>query len=541
MATHDGLDNPRSEPEEDAFNRWPFSKRLADTIAEFDTNNGAPVIGIFGKWGYGKSTVLNYVKRELETTHSDKVVVFEFNPWLFTNEDELIAAFLIGLTSTLEKSLGNAWKEFGKLLEKGSGLFGMIPFIGSGAQKFTETVGKELAKDPLKSQRQRAVEIMRSATRTVVVLIDDLDRLDPQQVLTMLRLVRLNANFPRVVYVLAFDDGMVARAVGARYGDGTDAGRQFLEKIVQYPFTLPAVGLRRMIDYVRHAQEACHEAGVELNTEEWAKFQQLMDLHLSRRLNTPRHAIQYANALRFALPLLKGEVSPFVQILVEGLRVLFPEVYAQLRDDVRSFTVTTGKLLSAVDTTKLENVLRGVIKDSTEVNASREVVEAIFEPERPQSIGWRHYFDRSFTYALTADDISTRTMYEIVRDAYDSAELSSYLWRLGERGPERMLAAIYALVPHLDQARRLFLARAIAHSGSMFIADQMQLFSQTSGDRDPNPLANEAVKLIGKLARNPQVSSFRQAPCVRYWNLLNRLFSLSIFGVSFGNMILKTC
>src|SRR5258705_12876342 len=104
MPIHDGLDNPGSDPTEDAFNRWPFSKRLADTIAEFDTSNGAPVIGIFGKWGYGKSTVLNYIKRELETTHGDKVVLFEFNPWLFTTEDELIAAFFIGLASKLQVS-----------------------------------------------------------------------------------------------------------------------------------------------------------------------------------------------------------------------------------------------------------------------------------------------------------------------------------------------------------------------------------------------------------------------------------------------------
>lgn len=62
MPNDDGLDNPQTDAAKDAFNRWPFSKRLADLIAGFDMTNGAPVIGIFGKWGYGKSTVLNYIK-----------------------------------------------------------------------------------------------------------------------------------------------------------------------------------------------------------------------------------------------------------------------------------------------------------------------------------------------------------------------------------------------------------------------------------------------------------------------------------------------
>ena len=87
------LDNPGTDPANDAFNRWPFSKRLADTIAAFETHDGAPIFGIFGKWGYGKSTVLNYIKRELLATYHEKVIVFEFNPWLFKNQEDLLTEF----------------------------------------------------------------------------------------------------------------------------------------------------------------------------------------------------------------------------------------------------------------------------------------------------------------------------------------------------------------------------------------------------------------------------------------------------------------
>jgi predicted KAP-like P-loop ATPase len=232
MSVSDGLDNPGSDPAEDKFNRWSFSKQLAKTIAAFDTRNGAPVFGIFGRWGYGKSTVLNYIKQELTTTHADKVVLFEFNPWLFANQEELLAAFFAGLAASFEKSLSSPVKDAAKLLQKYSGLFGMIPVVGSGASKLADQLGKELSANSLDIQRRRVFEIVRNAPRVVVVLIDDLDRLDSEEILIMLKLVRLNANFPRVVYVLAFDDEMVAKVAGAKYGGGPDIGRQFLEKIV---------------------------------------------------------------------------------------------------------------------------------------------------------------------------------------------------------------------------------------------------------------------------------------------------------------------
>lgn len=54
MTHNQQLDDPAVRQEDDAFNRWPFSERLADTIANFDAGAGAPVIGIYGKWGSGK-------------------------------------------------------------------------------------------------------------------------------------------------------------------------------------------------------------------------------------------------------------------------------------------------------------------------------------------------------------------------------------------------------------------------------------------------------------------------------------------------------
>ncbi len=45
------LANPAVEPSEVAYTRWPFTERLTETLAGFDASEGAPVLGLFGKWG----------------------------------------------------------------------------------------------------------------------------------------------------------------------------------------------------------------------------------------------------------------------------------------------------------------------------------------------------------------------------------------------------------------------------------------------------------------------------------------------------------
>jgi len=208
----------------------------------------------------------------------------------------------------------------------------------------------------------------------------------------MLKVVRLAANFPRIVYLLAFDEERVGRVAGEAYGEASD-GRQFLEKIIQYPFVLPAIGRDRLSDYVlRHAHTACHEAGIKLEEKAWADFRRICREALLVRLSTPRQAIRYANALRFALPLLKGEVDPFVQMLVEAARILFPELYVVLgRLDTYEEAAFSDNIAEAIKAEK---------PDATEPEqaACLNLVNALFrwENRSRQPISDRRYHERYF-------------------------------------------------------------------------------------------------------------------------------------------------
>ena len=60
-------DSPINDPNLDEFNRKEYSKRIAQTIAARKETKGL-VIGIYGKWGEGKTTVLNFIDSEFETS-----------------------------------------------------------------------------------------------------------------------------------------------------------------------------------------------------------------------------------------------------------------------------------------------------------------------------------------------------------------------------------------------------------------------------------------------------------------------------------------
>jgi hypothetical protein len=205
--------------------------------------------------------------------------------------------------------------------------------VDSRAGKVAE-LAKAKARPDLEELRRRLTEALAEAGKRIVILVDDIDRLDRHETYTLFRLIKACADFPNICYVLAFDDTAVAQALGERYGGGDErAGRAFLEKIIQVPLKLPVAAkedLRALcFDQVNRALDA---AGIELPREQAGEFVAGFDQGVAVRLTTPRAAKRYGNGLLFALPMLKGETNPVDLLLVEALRAFFPEVYDIVRE-----------------------------------------------------------------------------------------------------------------------------------------------------------------------------------------------------------------
>jgi hypothetical protein len=527
MARDISLGNPVIDPKDDKFNRWPFSRALADRVADLGNDEGAAVVGLYGKWGYGKSSVLNFIKYRIEQQHSNKVVLFEFNPWLFKNQEALLANFYLQLQEKMNEATG---QKLGKMLADYSGLLGMVPGIGAGLKTLAEQISNQITN--LKSQQNSIRAIMAKASRTVVVLIDDLDRLDREEIMTMLKLVRLAADLPHVVYLLAFDDEMVAKAAGSFYNNNPDAGRQFLEKIVQFPFTIPAVGHQRLVNYVvQHAHDAAHNAAISLSDADWANFRELTDHCLSQRLTTPRQAIRYGSALTFALPILKEEVDPLEQMVVEGLRVLFPEVYAHVRDNSGFFIRPSREWEFSFSEEELAEQVKSVVpmESKGDFEAATRLLQFLFRNTRKtsQPITDPRYFSRHFGYALLPAEIYDTEISSLLlyAEASNEEELTKLIEVLAQRNPVELVTLLRRQLRMMSEQQLVKVTHALIPCGYHFVTSEtadnftmmlaeligrihLASFDYVDGDSQRCQLAAEIVSQIEPL---PLASVFMNA------------------------------
>ena len=106
-------DTPISDQKKDRFQRYSFSKRIAETISQRKTADSI-VIGIYGDWGEGKTSVLNFIEENL--AKDPDIIVCKFNPWRFKDETQLLVGFFNLLATQLKKTIKTKGEKIGKLI-----------------------------------------------------------------------------------------------------------------------------------------------------------------------------------------------------------------------------------------------------------------------------------------------------------------------------------------------------------------------------------------------------------------------------------------
>ncbi|PCJ92750.1 MAG: hypothetical protein COA52_07275 [Hyphomicrobiales bacterium] len=259
------LDRPLTSIGDDKLYRENFVKQLCNALIVTDNNKATgAVIGLMGEWGSGKSSILNFVEQEI-LNRSKEAIVFRFDPWLISERDQLVESFLQDFKLAVQKNKGILGRIFfitGYLLTRyqkklsiGLDILGIvagwlvsagilvsnIPFIGSVAKHLIELFKSEdKTLHQLKSQIDKGLVAL---DFPIVVLIDEVDRLDNTEIVEIMRLVKSVADFPNVSYLIAYDADRVVEALGAQSpsGDAERKGRAYLEKIVQHQILLPAL------------------------------------------------------------------------------------------------------------------------------------------------------------------------------------------------------------------------------------------------------------------------------------------------------------
>ena len=121
------------------------------------------VVGLYGPWGDGKTSVLNLVEHAL--AGADGMVPVGFNPWRLGSETEMFVGFFETLAEALDAELTTGVQKVGELLKRYGGLLKPIPFTGGAVGEAAVAAGGALSETSLAKARAR----IRSATWALIV------------------------------------------------------------------------------------------------------------------------------------------------------------------------------------------------------------------------------------------------------------------------------------------------------------------------------------------------------------------------------------
>jgi len=331
-------DRPSIDPKDDLFGHAPFASSLADSICRYPGSDGL-VLALYGPWGSGKSTVLSYVQHFLERRpESEQPVLVKFNPWWFSGQENLARAFLGQLQAVLPAK-SEKFKQLGDLLaDFAEGVGGLIDLteVSGGAGGL---IGKLLGQAKRKPKDVPALKdsitgILQMAGKRILVIIDDIDRLTPEETRQLFTVIKALADFPNVVYLLAFDRDVAAQAIEQQSGL---PGERYLEKIIQVPFELPPVDrvalraalFNRLEEILGDVPEGSFDQSYWTNVYHDG---------IDALIQVPRDVVRFTNTLAVTYPAVRGEVNTVDFIALEALRVFLPGLYDVIRSNPDKFS-----------------------------------------------------------------------------------------------------------------------------------------------------------------------------------------------------------
>jgi predicted KAP-like P-loop ATPase len=497
-------DRPIRTLGEDLLGRAKFAESLADAIRGWK-DKASLVIGLYGPWGSGKSSVKNMTVDALRRSGAEGPTVCEFNPWRWAGQEKVLEAFF----EEISVALGRAdqgpqsrrrvakLRQYAHVLRAGehllSGVQGFVTWVflvasalGVGAVATDNTLLRvtggvlfliclgliafakwggtwfEYVADILNSRlededrglEQRKLDLsneLATLKKPVLMVIDDIDRLEKDQIQLVMQLVKANADFPNIVYLLIFQRDIVEANLTS---EGME-GREFLDKVVQVPFDLPQT------EQVKLEKVLLGSLNRVLNTqpEMWKRF----DRHRWENLylgglrpyfQTLRGVYRYLNTLSFNAALLKGsqafEVNPIDLIAVEVLRVFEPRVHSQI---ARSGDVLTKVVRHDIEREPGRATVSGLMAAASEDHKEyvKEIIQDLF-PNMRWAFNGPHYgsdsadewyrelrvchpevFARYFQLSIAEGDISQSELDEILDRSGDRDALVAIFRRLLHR------------------------------------------------------------------------------------------------------------
>ena len=174
---------------------------------------------------------------------------------------------------------------------------------------------------------RKLTEALANEDRRFLIIVDDIDRLNPEEALAVFRVIKSVGCLPNVIYLIAFDRVLAEKAVAEHY---PSEGPHFMEKIIQASFELPLPLQKDLNDAILNViVEICNPQDEENQTRFFNIFYDVV----AQYLTTPRHVVRFRNAISVTWPAIAGEINVADFLALETLRLYEPSLFHKIHAD----------------------------------------------------------------------------------------------------------------------------------------------------------------------------------------------------------------
>ena len=522
--TSGGFSNDDFDDSQISDNLKKYASHILDKLIATNTRKHSYALGVTGSWGSGKTTFLEVLKSHVK----GRAEIVIFNPWMCRTPEQVTLDFFASLRHQLSSSyrISKSIKDYARALNGIS----LTPFLGLNLNIHA------VQGDSLYVKKKKLSDKLTELPKPVLVFIDDLDRLEREEVFEVLRLIRNTADLSNLIYVVAYDKAYV-RQVLEQKNIGNALG--YLEKIFPIEVCLPKVE-KYLIWGVLHSEIVAQADSKEFASLLFEYINNNEDRGLILRiLNTYRSAKRFARIYMLNTTYITKElnleikrVDLFWLIL---LQVYDPKVYEVLVHD-------PSKLLYYIVGDRRWILREGIIGEAVDSQRGKYTGEKFWELETPQiltrvfgkniktlrqSVCFIENYDKYFALNIPKGKLSVNELNNllegndspesIVREWIKTKNISSICYHL-ERVPTKTL--------HGEELKRYLsaiLELGVSANESMHQSVKSVLASQEykSPQAEPRSIALDWL--------NREVVSSDSSRLIELTLMLNRLYTASWF------------
>jgi predicted KAP-like P-loop ATPase len=434
-------DKPISLPSEDRFGIDPFANALAKSIEKMKAPEGT-VVALNGPWGSGKSSAVNLIRHHLQAAvDNDELTIINFLCWWFRGEEALALAFFRELYAGLGPSLGDRFKKSlpklgASLLGAGAAIAPAVDLAGasgagsaaSGAMNWLSGLIEE--KDTVEKLHAQLVKSLAAQDKRFVIVIDDIDRLVPEEAMLIFRLVKSVGRLPNVIYLLVFDRALAEKIVEERY---PSEGPHYLEKIIQAGFDVPEP---RHGDLHQQLLAQLGELCGTVPDEDAVRYMNIFYDVVAPEIRSPRDLNRLMNALSVTWPAVGNEVDPADFVGMETLRIFQPAIFRTLRENKEAVCGLQSSGLTKPKEEEMNVLFFGPDKRSDLAQRRRSLMRLFPRLEsiwnnlsygHDSEAGWKRdrrvcsdaHFDAYFRLTLDEDALPRKEIDQFIKNAKD--------------------------------------------------------------------------------------------------------------------------